>query len=52
MKDISNIFELGNDEECCYKPIALVIFIATIILNAKAMVIEMNQYQLKNILQN
>ena len=41
---------MGNDEECCYKPIGLVIFIAAIILNVKAMVIEMKQYQLKNTL--
>ena len=44
IRDIRNFFELENEENC-YRQI-----IAAIILNTKEMVIEIKQYQLKNIL--
>ena len=47
LRDIENLIEFKKEEENYYKP---VIFGVTIILNVRATEIEINHYQLKNIL--
>ena len=47
LRDIENLIECKKEEENYYKP---VIFGVTIILNVRATEIEINHYQLKNIL--
>ena len=49
LRDIENLFE-HEEEENYYKPIIVSNFWVTIILNTKVTVIEIKNYQLKNIL--
>ena len=48
VRDIRNLLE--HEEEDYYKPVRVINFWRTVIINMKVMVIEIKHYQLKNIL--
>ena len=48
VRDIRNLLE--HEEEDYYKPVRVINFWKTVIINMKVMVIEIKHYQLKNIL--
>ena len=48
VRDIRNLLE--HEEEDYYKPVRVINFWKTVIINVKVMVIEIKHYQLKNIL--
>ena len=50
LRDIKNLFDREKEEQNYYKPVGVVIFGVTIILNTRVTVIKIKHYQLKNIL--
>ena len=48
VRDIRNLLE--HEEEDYYKPVRVINFWRTVIINMKVMVIDIKHYQLKNIL--